>query len=407
MFGSSSGDMPTPLSVIAMTAFWPRCSSVTSIRPPASVYFAAFVITFEIACTIRDRSPFTYSGTALPDVHHLVPLRAHERLHGLERERNRAAELHGLSLQLDTALRDAREVEQIVDELAELRDLPREQLADHSRRRVRRGVAHEQLARVLNRRERIAQLVAEHREELVLAPVFVAQRVARAHALGHVVAVHEDSGHGAGRIVHGLIHEIEVPALAAFVRPVLEEHRRRDAHVRLAAAIDLVEQLDEALRRHVRQRLAKALAEHVAAADELEVVRIRELEHVPRAAQDRDESGGLLEQRAPPRLRGLEALLREHLLGGFRAHHEHAADAVRRGRLVDRAVAVRPVDVLAFAVARDRHELVLVPRVAAARHHLLDLRPDDVPDLGPALAAGWPTALGCRSGPIERRYASL
>src|SRR5450631_2712964 len=36
-------------------------------------------------------------------------------------------------------------------------------------------------------------------------------------------------------------------------------------------------------------------------------------------------------------------------------------------------------------MARDRNELVLMPRRTAAAHHLLDLGTDDVPDFRPAL----------------------
>jgi hypothetical protein len=70
--------------------------------------------------------------------------------------------------------------------------------------------------------------------------------------------------------------------------------------------------------------------------------------------------------------------------GHVAANHEHTADAVV---LVDRAVAVGPVDLLQPAVARDRNELVLMPGRTAATQDLLDLRADDRPDFGPAFPA--------------------
>jgi hypothetical protein len=70
------------------------------------------------------------------------------------------------------------------------------------------------------------------------------------------------------------------------------------------------------------------------------------------------------------------------VLGHVAANHEHAADAVV---FVDRTVAVGPVNLLQPAVTRHRNELVLVPRRAAAAHHLLDLGADNVPDFRPAL----------------------
>src|SRR6185369_7493339 len=63
---------------------------------------------------------------------------------------------------------------------------------------------------------------------------------------------------------------------------------------------------------------------------------------------------------------------------------QHAADAVG---FVDRAVAVGPPDLFESAVARHRHQLILVPGGAAAVHHLLDLGADDRPDFRPAVAA--------------------
>src|SRR5258707_6071272 len=78
---------------------------------------------------------------------------------------------------------------------------------------------------------------------------------------------------------------------------------------------------------------------------------------------------------------------RKILLGHIAAHHEHAANAVA---LVNRAVAVGPVDLLQLAVTRDRNQLGLVPRRHATAHHLLDLRTDNMPDFGPALPSALP-----------------
>ena len=67
--------------------------------------------------------------------------------------------------ELDLAARDARDVEQVVDEPGEVVDLALDDLAT----RGSSSPAHaHQLERGDDRRERIAELVAEHREELVL-----------------------------------------------------------------------------------------------------------------------------------------------------------------------------------------------------------------------------------------------
>ncbi len=58
---------------------------------------------------------------------------------------------------------------------------------------------------------------------------------------------------------------------------------------------------------------------------------------------------------------------REIVVGHVAANHQHAADAVI---FVDRAEAVGPVHLLEPAMARHRHQLVLVPGGGAAAHHL-------------------------------------
>jgi hypothetical protein len=75
------------------------------------------------------------------------------------------------TLQLDLALRDARHVEQVVDEPHEVRELPRDELARRLDRRDLLGVPGEQVNRAHHRRQGIAQLVRQHREELVFSTV--------------------------------------------------------------------------------------------------------------------------------------------------------------------------------------------------------------------------------------------
>src|SRR3978361_2079737 len=54
--------------------------------------------------------------------------------------------------------------------------------------------------------------------------------------------------------------------------------------------------------------------------------------------------------------------------------------------VVDRAVAIGPPDILPYTVAGDRNQSILVPHRAAAAGDQIDLRADDRPDFGPALA---------------------
>ena len=73
------------------------------------------------------------------------------------------------------------------------------------------------------------------------------------------------------------------------------------------------------------------------------------------------------------------------MFGRLGANDQHAAHAVRRRRVVDGPIAIGPVDLFELAVAGDGDEMVLSPGRPASRHDLLDLRPDDGPDLRPHL----------------------
>jgi hypothetical protein len=89
------------------------------------------------------------------------------RTRHLERSHHHLSDLDALLAQLDLSARDARDVEQIVDQPHEMRDLPFDDLL-----LVRRRAAQpHQLKGRDDRRERIAQLVAEHREKLVLRAI--------------------------------------------------------------------------------------------------------------------------------------------------------------------------------------------------------------------------------------------
>ena len=118
-----------------------------------------------------------------------------------------------------------------------------------------------------------------------------------------------------------------------------------------------------------------------------EIAGRRELEDMLRAGEDAHEARRLVEQLPPPALGRLEALGSLDLFRRLRAQHQHTADAVWGTRLVDRAVAVGPVHIFLPAVADDRHQRVLVPGRSFRLHHVLDLRTDDVPDLGPGVAS--------------------
>ena len=96
---------------------------------------------------------------------------------GLDHRRHHRGQVERLALQPDLAAGDAPDLEQVVHQARHLLDLAGEDRADGldhvgpARRRL------EQVRGVRHRGERVAQLVAEHRQELVLGAVGGAQRL--------------------------------------------------------------------------------------------------------------------------------------------------------------------------------------------------------------------------------------
>ena len=203
--------------------------------------------------------------------------------------------------------------------------------------------------------------------------------------LGHVRAEAEDAVDVAPLVADGLVDEVEVAhgiRLPGGRRP---NHGGRPGQERFAGPVYLVEQCGIALLCRPRQRVGHGLSQDVLASHQLEVAWRRELEDMLRSVQDTHEAGSLVEQLPPPALGGLEALGSLDLFSRLGTQHQHTADAVRRARHVDGAVAVGPVDVFPPAVPDDRHQGVLVPVRSLRLHDVLDLRTDDVPDLGPGV----------------------
>ena len=115
---ASRGAMPMPWSRTRrrdalVRALAPRCGSCR----PGSVYFAALVSRFEITCARRSGSPSTArpsGGTSTSSV--LAPL-LEQRARHLDRRAHDLGQLERARLlQLDLAARDARDVEQVVDQ---------------------------------------------------------------------------------------------------------------------------------------------------------------------------------------------------------------------------------------------------------------------------------------------------
>src|SRR6267142_622005 len=122
--------MPQPVSRTRTTAWLPRRSIVTEIRPPAAVNLAALLRILPKTWVRRTASPFKYTGS-----------------------------------------RDSPDVEQVVDQPAQMVDLS---LQNAARLRDLAGIvrrpAHD-LKTGADRRHRVAQLVRQDRQELGLATI--------------------------------------------------------------------------------------------------------------------------------------------------------------------------------------------------------------------------------------------
>lgn len=162
---------------------------------------------------------------------------------------------------------------------------------------------------------------------------------------------------------------------------------RAGGHMGLASAIDLVEQVQVALLRRLRHCLGHRQPQQWPVSDQALIRRVDEFEHMVRAAQHGHEAGRLRKHLRQTLALLVDAARGQHLLRGFGADDEHAAHAAGCTVVVDRAIAVGPVDLLQLAVAKNRQQLVLMPSGAIAAQHQLDLGLDRLPDFRPGLLA--------------------
>ena len=98
-----------------------------------------------------------------------------QRAHDVHRLPDDLHHVHGLLAQVDPAARDARDVEQVIDDAAQVPGLPVDQAhrACGPRRIAPGGVDH--LHCVGDGGKRVSQFMAEHRQELILETVRLAQ----------------------------------------------------------------------------------------------------------------------------------------------------------------------------------------------------------------------------------------
>ncbi len=154
----------------------------------------------------------------------------------------------------------------------------------------------------------------------------------------------------------------------------------------LSASVDLIEQLQIALFDRIWKRLGDGVADHRSLANQPHVPGIGQLDKVLRALQKGHESGSLLEKLRETLPFSGDPSLRDDLGGGLRANNENAAHSAGRVFVIDWSERIGPVGILDRPVAKDWHQLVLMPGGAVSSQHHLDLGSDDGPDLGPSVA---------------------
>jgi hypothetical protein len=146
-------------------------------------------------------------------------------------------------------------------------------------------------------------------------------------ALGDVDTLHKNAHGIAENVRNRLIDEIEkalVDRAAGYGLHCIFETERR---IGLAAAIDIVEEIDKALPGGFGKRLGDGAAQHGSMPHEFEIARVHQFEHMFRSAQHRHESRSLFEKLREPLPFGRENSVGDNLVGGFDADAEQTCDS--------------------------------------------------------------------------------
>ena len=127
-------------------------------------------------CVSRTASPATAMGSVGQVDDQLVSSRLEHRPAGVDGRAHDGREIQRFALDIDQPPRDARDFQQIVHEANEVADLALHDGRHPRGNGVLEAAQFEELQTRQQRRQRIAQLVSERREELVLALIGETQR---------------------------------------------------------------------------------------------------------------------------------------------------------------------------------------------------------------------------------------
>ena len=164
-----SGVMPMPVSATRTSTLPSAGSATTVIVPPCSVYLAALASRFDITCASRSASPSTtrpFRGTCTSNVCRRCSINGLASSMPLAMTSLMAI---AFAFQFHLAARNTRDIEQVVHEARQMLHLALDDRALPFCRAI--APQPHELKCGLNRRERVSQLMAEHRQELVLGAV--------------------------------------------------------------------------------------------------------------------------------------------------------------------------------------------------------------------------------------------
>ena len=217
--------------------------------PAGSVYFAALLRRLAKTCARRAASPSISNPVATSTCSVCRRSSIAGLAISMALATTSASWRRSLS-QLHLSASDAGHVEQIVDQPHDVLDLA----LDDAALAVGADDAAQihQLQRREDRRQRIAQLVPEHRQEFVLRAVRRFRLTPRLGELGHFEA-HDRDPRDAAVFGERLVDEVE-ERLLGFRAAAIEHDPHGSADIRLARREHVVEQLVESLPAELRQR---------------------------------------------------------------------------------------------------------------------------------------------------------
>ena len=188
--------MPNPVSSTVSTASLPSARSATRIWPPAGVYLTALVTMLVSTCSSRTASASTHTGSVLIS---MLPIQPASPVNVATARRTASARSSGCRFSRIFPRRRARRRADRRSGVRCGRPAARSPRGRESRRPPRACVNSSTLDGAADRAERIAQLVGQHRQELVLRAAVALGAVAVAVGLEELAAGPSRSDSGARR----------------------------------------------------------------------------------------------------------------------------------------------------------------------------------------------------------------